>query len=136
MIGWNWALLASRAASSEITVIGDQCKAKAELLLVMLTAVPQENSVQPLVFQVTVFSVPLKVLCGVQWPVPKTVGLHLTAQVMRIRRGSVTATPTSQRPTRLTWLQGAWSMLVHSLKKSCFNDSDSDALIWSRPCNA
>ena len=32
----------------------------------------------------------LKVLRGVQWPTPpKTVGLHLTAQVTRIWRGSV-----------------------------------------------
>ena len=63
----------------------------------MLTAMgycslPQENSDQPLVFQVTrVSSAPLEVLRGVQWPAPlKTVGLHLTAQVMRIWLGSVT----------------------------------------------
>ena len=97
---WSWVKLgssASRAASTEIAVIDDQRKAKAELLPVVLTAtgyfsLPLENSDQPLVFQVArVSSAPLKVLRGVQWPAPsKTVGLHLAAQVVRIWRGSVT----------------------------------------------
>ena len=100
MTDWSWVKLgfsASRAAGSEIAVDNDQRKAKAELLLVMLTAVgyyslPQENSDQPLVFQKTrVSSAPLKVLRGVQVPAPpKTVGLHLKAQVMRSWRGSAT----------------------------------------------
>ena len=88
---WSWVELgssASRTASSEIAVIDDQRNAQAQLLLVILTAagycLPQENSDQPMVFKVTrVSSAPLKVLRGVQWAAPlKTVGLHLTAQVM------------------------------------------------------
>ena len=61
---------ASRAASSAMAVVDDRRKAKAELLLVMFTAMDcyfllQENSDQPLVFQVTqVSSVPLK---GLAW---------------------------------------------------------------------
>ena len=61
MTDWSWVKMgssASREASSEIAVIDDQREAKAELLLVMLTALgfyslQQENSDQPLVFQVT-----------------------------------------------------------------------------------
>ena len=57
----SWVKLgssASRAASREIAVIDDQRKEKAELLLVMLTAIGyyscrRENSDQPLVFRVT-----------------------------------------------------------------------------------
>ena len=95
MTDGSWVKLgssASRTASSEIAVIDDQRRAKSELVLVMLTAMsynslPQENSDQPLVFQVTrVSSALLMALRGVQWPAPSsTVGLHLTAQVIRIR---------------------------------------------------
>ena len=85
VLGEIWLSSASRAASSEIAVIDDHRKAKTELLLVMLTgmsyySLPQENSDQPLVFQVTrVSSAPLKVSRRA-WPAPpKTVGLHLSS---------------------------------------------------------
>ena len=149
MTDWSWVKLgslASRAASRDIAVIDYQRKVKAELLLVMLTAVvycslPQENSDQPLVFQVTrVSSVALNVLRGVQrFAPPKTVGLHWTAQVMRIWRGSVTDSNITTFPeadaTHMDLLSGAtWSVHEHSLTKwTCVNVSDSEMLNISPP---
>ena len=85
-------------------------------------SLPQEKSDQPLLFQVTrVSSASLKVLRGVQWPaLPKTVGLHLTAQVMRIWRGSVTDGNITILPeedaTHMDLLSGAtWSVPEQSL---------------------
>ena len=108
----------------------------------MLTAMgyhslPQENTDQPLVFQVTrVSSVLLKVLRGVQWLAPpKTVWRHLTAQVMRIWRGSVADGNISIFPeadaTRVDLLSGAtWSALEHLLTKwTCTNASKREGCI-------
>ena len=105
----------------------------------MLTAMsyfslPQENSDQPWVCQVTrVSSAPLKVLRGVHCLAPpKTVGLHLTAQVMRIWRGSLTDGNITIFPeadaTHMDLLSGAtWSVLGRSLTKwTGINVSDSE----------
>ena len=89
----SWVKLgssASRTASSEIAVIDDQRRAKAELLLVMLTAMGHycrgRTAISP---GCCVFSSFL--LRGVQrLAPPMTVVLHLTAQEMRIWRGPMT----------------------------------------------
>ena len=86
---------AMAAHDGEPGTIVDQRCAQAELLQQMLKqgsyySLPLENQEEPLIFQVArISSAPLKVLRGIQYPgPPKTLGLHLVVQMLRVRSRS------------------------------------------------